>query len=812
MSAPAPATASPAVSSREARRFRLRMVAKTMTTMLVVGLVPLAIFGGITLKQESDRLRSDAAASLENSATWIAAQVDEWVDKNARVLQEAATLPTFGAMQPEQQIDMLVGIARTYPWMYLVHTLGPDGKDVARSDHKPLASFGDRQYFKDAFHGKELSWETVISRTTGKPCLVLALPIRSSGTIVGVLTAAMAIEDISRIVSWKTGETGFAFLVDEQAKVVAHPSKDYVLKQTRLASHPLISAFQADGQAHLVSFAQPDGARALGHVRPNKFHWGVAVQQSEQELFAPLRRTVSIGLAILGCASLVVALIAWFSSKTLIKPLLAFAHRNREMVNLLGLMEQGFVSMRADGTLAVERSAKATQLLGDHTAGQTLWQAIAPHDPTFAAWLELGWASVVEAAMPIELTLAQLPGKLAIGDRDYRIEYKPTITNDVVGDTLVVITDMTAELARARAEAAERDLLRMIERMARDRAGFGEFVDETDRLVHRIEATAARDLELDTELKRDLHTLKGNSAIYGLTQIADWCHQLEDGAELTARLDRNVVHLLGHGWSDLKAKLERVFGRLQRTGVDVEPEDVDELHAAIARGASLGIVEQIVRTWTLERTRPRLDRFAEQGRGLAARLGKGELTFAVDDHRVRLDAARFRPFWTVFSHVVRNAVDHGIEEPAERIAAGKSAAGHIELTTRREAGVAVVELGDDGRGIDWEALRTRARDAGLACATHDDLVAAMFSDGITTRTSVTETSGRGVGLAALREVCTRLGGTIHVDSERGRGTRFQFRFGLVGRERTPSKLEVGDRRLRTPSGHAGLVTAAEPRA
>jgi two-component system chemotaxis sensor kinase CheA len=375
----------------------------------------------------------------------------------------------------------------------------------------------------------------------------------------------------------------------------------------------------------------------------------------------------------------------------------------------------------------------------------------------------------------------------------------------VVGDTLVVITDMTAELARARAEAAERDLLRLIERTSRDRAGFGEFIEETDRLIHRIEAAAERDADLDKDLKRDVHTLKGNSAIFGLTQIAEWCHLLEDGIAISPRLDLGIVHLLAHAWRDVKTKLEGVFGQLQRTGIEVDPEDIGELQAAIERGAPLGIVTKIIHNWTLERTRPRLDRFAEQIRGLATRLGKAEPTIDVADHRVRTDPVRFRSFWTVFSHVVRNAVDHGIEEPAQRTAAGKPEGGRIELVTRRDGNAVIIELADDGRGIDWEALRARATAAGLAHATRDDLVDAMFSDGITTRTTVTETSGRGVGLAALREVCTELGGTIQVDSERGRGTRFQFRFSLVGRGRPPSKFEVDDRPPSTSS--PGLAMA-----
>lgn len=750
------------------------MIAKTMAAMLVVGLAPLGLFGGIAIQQESARLRSEATAQLETSATWISSQVDEWVDKNVRMLRAAVALPAMEGMRREDQAKVLVSITRAYPWIYLAHTLGLDGRDVARSDDKPLDDFASRQYFKDLTRGgKDLAWEAVIGKTSRKPALVLAVPIRTGGNVVGMIVAAMTIEDVSKqIATWKTGDTGFAFLVDERSKVLAHPRADYVLTQKPIPDHPMIAAFHADQRPHLVSFVDR-GKPTLGYVQGTRAGWGVVVQQDEHELYAPLQRMVSLALTILFGAALLVALIAWFSSKTLIRPLLAFAHRNREMVSLLGVMDQGFLSMRPDGTLAAERSAKATELLGGYQPDQRLWQAIAPHDPGFAAWLELGWASVTEGVMPLELTLQQLPGRLTLGDHDYRIEYKPAIVDNTVGDTLIVITDMTAELARARAEATERDLLRMIERTARDRSGSTEFVDEANRLIRRLEDTAS---EVSKELKRDLHTLKGNCAIYGLTQIAEWCHQLEDGIELTGQLDRNVTTLIVHAWSELKSKLERVFGQLQGAGVHVEPDDVAELCSAIQSGASIGIVEQLVGSWTLERTRPRLDRFAEQIVALGERLGKRNVKVEIADHRLRLDATALRGFWSAFAHAVRNAVDHGLEAPDDRIAAGKPAHGTIRLITQRDATGVTIELGDDGRGIDWDAIRERARAAGLPHASHDDLVAALVTDGITTRSSVSETSGRGVGLAALAEECTRLGGNIEITSTRGQGTQFRFRF------------------------------------
>src|SRR5262249_41922825 len=154
------------------------------------------------------------------------------------------------------------------------------------------------------------------------------------------------------------------------------------------------------------------------------------------------------------------------------------------------------------------------------------------------------------------------------------------------------------------------DLLRMVERMTRDRAGFAEFVEETERLIQRIEA--APSAEVTEVIKREIHTLKGNCGIYGLSQVSEMCHELEDHIAANAVLAPGIVHAIVQAWSELKTKLGRMFGTNQVTGIEVGTDDLAELRAAIAHGASLGIIERIVRSWALERTRPRLERFAEQ--------------------------------------------------------------------------------------------------------------------------------------------------------------------------------------------------------
>jgi len=125
---------------------------------------------------------------------------------------------------------------------------------------------------------------------------------------------------------------------------------------------------------------------------------------------------------------------------------------------------------------------------------------------------------------------------------------------------------------------------------------------------------------------------------------------------------------------------------------------------------------------------------------------------------------------------VRNAVDHGLESPDERIAAGKPEAGRLQLVARYTNDALVIEVVDDGRGIVWDRVREKAEAAGLPSATEHDLVKALFSDGVSTADEVSETSGRGVGLAAVDSVVRELGGEIAVQSELGKGTRFTFTF------------------------------------
>jgi two-component system chemotaxis sensor kinase CheA len=153
-------------------------------------------------------------------------------------------------------------------------------------------------------------------------------------------------------------------------------------------------------------------------------------------------------------------------------------------------------------------------------------------------------------------------------------------------------------------------------------------------------------------------------------------------------------------------------------------------------------------------------------------------------------------------HLIRNAVDHGIESPDERRAAGKAPTGRVNLTAERVGGRVVVRIEDDGRGIDCAKVLRKAQEQGLVAAgaapTEAEIHALILLPGFSTADAVTDVSGRGVGLDVVRAQIERLKGALAITSKRGKGTRFELSLPLTASITDGMVVEVAGQRLIVP--------------
>ncbi|MBI5903890.1 MAG: chemotaxis protein CheW [Deltaproteobacteria bacterium] len=162
-------------------------------------------------------------------------------------------------------------------------------------------------------------------------------------------------------------------------------------------------------------------------------------------------------------------------------------------------------------------------------------------------------------------------------------------------------------------------------------------------------------------------------------------------------------------------------------------------------------------------------------RDISRKSGK-EVDLKIEGAELRLDRSILEGLGSPMVHIIRNAVDHGMESRDERLSAGKPASGTISVRAYAEKDRAVIEVSDDGRGIDVEKLKTKAVAKGvppdrLESMTGKEALMLVCVPGLSTSDNVTETSGRGVGMDAVKETIEGLGGSLAIESERGKGTK-----------------------------------------
>jgi two-component system chemotaxis sensor kinase CheA len=243
------------------------------------------------------------------------------------------------------------------------------------------------------------------------------------------------------------------------------------------------------------------------------------------------------------------------------------------------------------------------------------------------------------------------------------------------------------------------------------------------------------------------------------------------------RLTRVAAQRQDAELSDVVAQTERLIGNLH-----------DEILAS-----------RLIPVWQV------FDRFPRTVRDAAKAVGK-EVEFVVEGKEIELDRSLLEELADPVVHLLRNAVDHGLETAADRRAAGKPATGRLVLSASRDRSAVLVKVEDDGRGIDRRRVIARAAAEGLVEAdrttiTDDELVKLIARPGFSTAERVTGLSGRGVGIDAVIAKVRGLGGSVEIRSVEGRGTTIELRLPVTLAIVGAVLAQVGDERYALPMTH-----------
>ena len=303
-------------------------------------------------------------------------------------------------------------------------------------------------------------------------------------------------------------------------------------------------------------------------------------------------------------------------------------------------------------------------------------------------------------------------------------------------------------------------------------------IDRISEMVAAIEAGEEMPVGDDRMLIAALEPGAGAAGASAVTIAAD-ASTKPSAAPRTIRLSVELLDRVMSTVSDMVLARNELARRLRESATDVPVDDAFErLSSIIAE-----MRDAITRT-RMQRIENLFVGLPRMVRDLSNELSK-QVLVDIEGGDVELDREMIEMIRDPLTHIIRNSVDHGIEAPAERLASGKREIGVLSVSARQSGNQILIDIHDDGRGIDGKKLVEKAVTSGLitkeeaALLSPRDQLALIFAAGLSTAKEVTAISGRGVGMDVVRSNVERIGGIVEVDSRRGEGTRMTLRVPLT---------------------------------
>ncbi|HVJ89009.1 MAG TPA: GAF domain-containing protein, partial [Labilithrix sp.] len=489
------------------------------------------------------------------------------------------------------------------------------------------------------------------------------------------------------------------------------------------------------------------------------------------------------------------------------------AAATHHLEQLLDNMRQGIVVFRGDGRIVERFSKEAERIFGTSiregsSIVDVLFAGVPEHDPRRQAFVELLGAGFEQLMGDWALLESALPREVEIHPRTDRAkvllyEFRPIMEVGGVTRIMVLALDDT-ERRRLQREAADREAAhsRDVALMKKLLSGgphlFVGFLRTTeerlDRFIRALRGET-RGLAKVEALFQHAHTIKGESRVYELTELETICAEMEAvlaAARAGLRDDDTVADLASEVQSELLSAVGRAHAALEairRRLVDASPigeavldqvpvsrRDVERLLAVTST------LDPSSKSPVSTMLKPIVDRLSSRPLGestahlvesvpyWAAGRGK-QAQLLVEGRDVPIPARLTSTLAGALTHIVRNAIAHGVEAPEDRIVAKKPAVGTISIQARQTDTGPEITVQDDGVGLNMGALRAKGEALGIKVDPGHEWEL-IFVEGLSTKEFVDDLAGHGAGLGAVRDELRDAGYFVEVETHAGRGTRF----------------------------------------
>jgi two-component system chemotaxis sensor kinase CheA len=476
---------------------------------------------------------------------------------------------------------------------------------------------------------------------------------------------------------------------------------------------------------------------------------------------------------------------------------------NQTLKAILNSLGQGFFTFNAEGDCGPVFTKACEDVLEGVPTGRKAWEMLgvpAGEIGQFKKWSE----SIFKEFLPFDdmkgLGQSLYPHSQK---RHVTLEYYPIRNAEgAIQEIVVVATDKTSEFEAQKALEAERQYAGMIVKYTKNKDQFLQFLASVREGLKALQAFCASEMlgEAMNESFRLLHTLEGEAGTFSLGELRRLSRasqhllepfkgkaKLEPEAQAQYKESLTVMQTSFEAFLKANGELFRVpEGEVDRS-VEMPMALIngflEDLRKTPGAQALAGKFQEQFLKVSIESCLRYFDSLVQM---VAEKLGKKVHPIVIEGGDVRIYPEPYQKLFSNMVHAFRNAVDHGLEEPTEREWGGKDPAGTIRVKIASAGGRITMIISDDGKGIDpaviREKLKSKFPDRDFLEQSDDEIIQTVCMPGFSSRETVGEFSGRGVGLDALREEVLKIGGDLHIKSKVGEGTTLELSFPELAEE------------------------------